>query len=182
MKNKKIVCLGDSLTQGYQINEANRWTNLLQNEFAANIINCGISGDTTNGMLARCETVLLQYKPTHIIILGGTNDLWFGLKNEYILSNIHAMIRQASNYNAIPVVGIPTTILNNKERNFVKENYLERITNFQDMLEAYCLVDNQKTIPFYKNMNASHFLEDGLHPNEAGQIIIKNNVLSFFLN
>ena len=177
MSNYKILCLGDSLTQGYNTEENSRWTDLLQNEIDAKVINCGISGDTTNGMLARCERLLVSHKPTHLIILGGTNDLWFGLSNELIIANIYAMIKQAIYNNTIPIVGIPTTIVNAKERNFTKENYLERITKFQDLLSAFCLVDNQQVISFSENMTKDHFLEDGLHPNKAGQMVIKNTVL-----
>ena len=86
----KLVCLGDSLTEGYEIDNNKSWTELLQKELNVEVINAGISGDTTSGMLARCEKLLLEHQPSHLIIFGGTNDLWFGLKDEFILSNIHA--------------------------------------------------------------------------------------------
>ena len=38
------------------------------------------SGDTTAGMLARCERLLMEHQPSHMLVIGGTYDLWFGLK------------------------------------------------------------------------------------------------------
>jgi lysophospholipase L1-like esterase len=177
MLHHKILCLGDSLTQGYGLSLELRWTNLLEQDINATVINCGINGDTTAGMLARCERLLLEHKPTHLIVLGGTNDLWFGLSNAVILSNIHAIIRQARHYNAIPFVGILTSMMHVNEQNFLNENYSKRISEFKEVLAAYCHTKEQPSIPFNKNMKSAHFLEDGIHPNEEGQIIMKQNVL-----
>ena len=48
-----IVCLGDSLTEAYIINNKDCWVELLQAKLPQNFINSGISGDTTAGMLSR---------------------------------------------------------------------------------------------------------------------------------
>ena len=93
-KETKIVCMGDSLTEGYGIPKNTRWTSLLEKDYEIDVVNAGISGDTTTGMLSRCERLLIEYNPSHLLILGGTNDLWFGLKDEFILSNIHNRISQ----------------------------------------------------------------------------------------
>ena len=146
----KLLCLGDSLTEGYEINVDVRWTNLLQEDLSTEIVNCGISGDTTTGMLARCERLLLKHQPTHIIIFGGTNDLWFGLKDEFILSNIHAMRRQSKYHNIESIVGIPTPSVNLNELNIKKSfkySILEtRKTNINNSFEY--LVDNVKMNEF----------------------------------
>ncbi|MFT6707865.1 MAG: acyl-CoA thioesterase-1, partial [Flavobacteriales bacterium] len=53
MQIKKLVTLGDSLTEGYNIDKLKRWTKLLHQKHNLEIINSGISGDTTTGMLSR---------------------------------------------------------------------------------------------------------------------------------
>jgi acyl-CoA thioesterase-1 len=171
----KLLCLGDSLTEGYEINLDVRWTNLLQKDLRIEIVNCGISGDTTSGMLARCECLLLKHQPTHIIIFGGTNDLWFGLKDEFILSNIHAMRRQSKYYDVIPIVGIPTPSVNLNELNMVHENYSECLRSFKSTLIEYCEEDEQPIIDFGLQMLPEHYLDDGLHPNEKGQKVMLKN-------
>ena len=168
----KLLCLGDSLTEGYEMDLTKRWTDQLQNSLPVEVINCGISGDTTAGMLARCSKLLQAHQPDYLIVLGGTNDLWFGLKDEYILANIHAMTRQARYLNVETIVGIPTPSVNLVELNVVHENYSECIRSFCRTLMRYCKSEERPYIDFSINMQNDHFLEDGVHPNEAGHAIM----------
>ena len=174
--NMKLLCLGDSLTEGYDIPKSSRWTHLLRDQLKIEVINAGISGDTTAGMLARCERLLIEHKPSDLLILGGTNDLWFGHKDEMIMSNIHAIRRQARYHNIIPIVGIPTPSMSINDLNLVHENYSECIRSFQNALINYCNDDDQDIIDFSLKMKAEHFLDDGIHPNEEGQKIMMQNV------
>lgn len=180
--NKKLLCLGDSLTEGYEIPRNLRWTDLLRNDLNIEVINCGIGGDTTAGMLSRCERLLLEYEPTHVIILGGTNDLRFGLKDEHILSNIHAMTRQVKFYNSKPLIGIPSPSINLNELNLIHENYSECIRSFQVVLINYCIQDNLDYIDFSKGLTENHFFPDGVHLNEKGQIVMKENAKTRLLD
>ena len=49
----KLICIGDSLTFGYGVRPSQRWTRLCAQETGWEIVNKGISGDTTGGMLVR---------------------------------------------------------------------------------------------------------------------------------
>ena len=49
----KLICIGDSLTFGYGVRPFQRWTRLCAQETGWEIVNEGISGDTTGGMLVR---------------------------------------------------------------------------------------------------------------------------------
>jgi len=178
MENAKILCIGDSLTFGYEIESSNKWTTLLAQQLKLEIINCGVNGDTTAGMLARFESCLGDYNPTHIIIMGGTNDLWFGLKDELIISNIHAMARLAKHNGSEAIIGIPTPYFNLNELNFVQENFSECIRSFKRTLMDYCLLKEISFIDFSLNLTASHVLDDGLHLNEQGQNIMMKNALN----
>jgi lysophospholipase L1-like esterase len=172
----KLLCLGDSLTEGYGIEAGQTWVNLVKKDLKIEVVNAGISGDTTAGMLSRCEPLLLKHKPTHIIILGGTNDLWFGLRDEFIISNIQAISRHAKHYGVEVLIGLPTLSYNLNEANFVQENYSECIRHFRSKLIRYCNLEDKPYIDFSDNMVVEHFLNDGLHPNRSGQIIMMGNV------
>ncbi len=175
MGNTKILCIGDSLTFGYEIESPNKWTYLLAQQLKIDIINCGVNGDTTAGMLSRFEGQLIKHNPTHVIIMGGTNDLWFGLKDELIITNIHAMARLAKHNNIEVIIGIPTPYFNLNELNFVQENFSECIRSFKITLVDYCLQKETPFIDFSVDLNINHFLEDGLHPNTEGQKIMMKN-------
>ena len=81
----KIVFLGNSITQGLL-----RHTDKL---FGSNIVNRGISGDHTDGVLARLEEII-HYKPKAVFLLIGVNDLFEDNRSrpertpEYVANNI----------------------------------------------------------------------------------------------
>lgn len=174
----KVLCLGDSLTETYGINPDLGWVNLLKQNYKIESVNAGICGDTTSGMLARCEQLLLKHQPTHLILLGGTNDLWFGLKDEFIISNIQAISRHAKYHGVDAVIGLPTLSCNLNELNFIQENYSECIRHFRSTLIRYCDLEEKPYIDFSINMTTAHYLDDGLHPNENGQIVLLENAIN----
>lgn len=175
----KILCLGDSLTEAYGVPREKGWVHLVAKELGITMVNAGISGDNTTGMLGRCEHLLIEHKPSHMIVMGGTNDILFGLKNEIIISNIHAMSRYARYHGADCIVGIPTPIMNIEEFNFIGEHVQKRLESFQQTLINYCKDDEKAFIDFSKSVNPEHFLEDGVHLNESGHIQMKNVVATF---
>ena len=81
----KIVFLGNSITQGLL-----RHTDKLSGN---NIVNRGISGDHTDGVLARLEEII-HYKPKAVFLLIGVNDLFEDNRSrpertpEYVADNI----------------------------------------------------------------------------------------------
>ena len=176
MKNIKLLCIGDSLTFGYEVPEEKRWTNLLSNELNIDVLNEGINGDTTSGILNRLLPKFREFKPSHVFILGGTNDLWFGLKNEFILSQIYAMCKQALHYNIIPIVGIPTPCFNTEEYNLIGENYTSRIKIFQDDLVKFCLLKEIEFINLNEDILQEYFMDDGIHFNHDGHVFVMNKL------
>ncbi|MCD8140286.1 MAG: hypothetical protein LUE17_11010 [Planctomycetaceae bacterium] len=47
----KILCLGDSLTFGTGVTRSNAWTTLVHKQTGYEVVNRGVPGDTTGGML-----------------------------------------------------------------------------------------------------------------------------------
>ncbi len=176
MNTLKIICIGDSITFGSDVENPQKWTTLLGEELNIEVINCGINGDTTTGMLSRFEHLIETHNPTHAIITGGTNDLWFGLKDEQIISNIYAMVQLAKHKEVKSIIGIPTPFFNLNELNFVQENFSECIRSFKNTLIGFCTSEGFSYIEFSNNLFQGHFLEDGLHPNHKGHKIMFNNV------
>jgi lysophospholipase L1-like esterase len=82
-RKHEIVFLGNSIT------EAGEWQELVP----GNVINRGISGDVTFGVIARLDEVLSS-KPDKIFLLIGINDLKRGLPAQMILKNYQRIIRQ----------------------------------------------------------------------------------------
>ena len=84
---KTIVCHGDSLTEGADLEKSYTWPQLVENKVKVTVLNRGIGGDTSGGLLARFQQDVVQNKPDLVVILSGTNDLWWDLDINLILDN-----------------------------------------------------------------------------------------------
>ena len=70
----KLLCLGDSLTYGYDVRPQERWTTLVSNRSTIEIDNKGQCGDTTAGMVFRLHQLdLIGYDA--FFVMGGSNDI-----------------------------------------------------------------------------------------------------------
>ena len=76
----KIVCIGDSFTDGFGVERKYAWPAVVSTMLGVEVVNCGISGDTTIGMVARFYHEVLPERPSHVIVTGGGNDRWFNLE------------------------------------------------------------------------------------------------------
>jgi lysophospholipase L1-like esterase len=74
---RSIVCFGDSLTVGMinGVGPNQPYTAHLQNMVTVDVINAGVSGDTTADALSRVEGDVLSHNPQIVIIQFGGNDL-----------------------------------------------------------------------------------------------------------
>jgi acyl-CoA thioesterase-1 len=92
----RILCLGDSLTAGYGVTAGEDYPALLQQRlrqqgFSHQVINAGLSGDTTAGGLRRLEW-LLRETPTIAIVALGANDGLRGLSTQEMKHNLSEII------------------------------------------------------------------------------------------
>ena len=106
----RIVCIGDSMTFGYKIPRAKTWIALVQQQLGVELINCGVTGDTSGGMLARFERALLENRPDAVFIMGGVNDLINGAWIGTVQSNLAAMAHQAMARQIVPILTVPAPL------------------------------------------------------------------------
>ena len=93
----KLLILGDSLSAGYGLLQAQSWVSLLQNIWLdenrkVEVINAAISGETSDGGLARLPRLLDQHAPTHVLIELGGNDGLQGHNVTKLQENLSKMI------------------------------------------------------------------------------------------
>jgi PAS domain S-box-containing protein len=105
-----LICIGDSLTEGADIPVGHTWPALAANALSLKVVNGGIGGDTTGGMLSRFYPQVAAEKPAFVLIMGGTNDLWWGLDVNSILANLFSMVVQARHHGIAPVIGVPLPV------------------------------------------------------------------------
>lgn len=186
-KNKiyKIVCLGDSLTAEYEISKENSWVHLLGENLDISCINKGIPGDTTGGMLSRLKYDVIDLKPSHVILLGGTNDLYHRIAFNHIISNLTAIARQLKFHNIQTIIGFPPPIFANsaEDQNEVFESEMvlsRKIIEFKSLLKQFVKEDDQPFIDFSEGMTREHLMPDGVHSNKRGHQLMFENALQIF--
>lgn len=171
----KLACMGDSLTNGHGLPSQLCWTNILAESLNIEVANYGISGDTSGGMVGRFQNMLATENPSHVFVMGGTNDLSFGLPDNIILSNIKTMTRQARHLDIPFIIGIPSTFYPSGEAKLYEINvdqFQDRLNGYQSKVRKFIAIDKCPSIDFSYGLECQHFLEDGIHPNELGQEIM----------
>ena len=111
----RLICIGDSLTFGYGVHLSQRWTRLCAQETGWELVNEGINGDTTGGMLARMQGgVLAELREgglgadrPYVLLMGGSNDVFYSGSDAAARGNMGAMIHQLFSVGVLPMVGIP---------------------------------------------------------------------------
>ena len=187
---KTLICIGDSLTEGTDIPVGHTWPALVGNTLNMKVVNCGIGGDTTAGMLARFHSEVVVRQPAFAFIMGGTNDLWWGLDINAILANLFSMVVQARHCKIAPVMALPLPVHAGlaSQNDFSPpwdgydrftrqlERLTEKITRYAHESEVV-LVDLYR--PFFSDEGGVHgelFLADGLHPNGKGHQTVATTI------
>jgi len=174
---KTILCFGNSLTAGYGLDdESTAWPSLLQErldslDISYEVVNAGLSGETTSGGLNRIEWVLSQ--PVDLFFLElGANDMLRGLDVSATKENLTRLLDKVkAKYPDIPIV--IAGMLSPPNMGPAYEASFNKI--FPDLASKY----NATLIPFFLNGvagDASLNLPDGKHPNVAGQKIVLETV------
>lgn len=188
----KIVCIGDSITYGYNIEPGQTWINLAIQKTGHKIINCGINGDTSGGMLARFYDDVITEKPDYVHIMGGVNDIICISNPDIVKPNIMAMISQAQNANIIPVLGISTGIviddIPEEWRYLTDYRQIERLLlEYESWLLHISKTFEIDTINYRKALSDSPYgqtpamlFSDGLHPNELGAGYMAEAFVQYF--
>ena len=107
----RIVCMGDSLTYGYGVKRAAAWPALVSHMLEdVEMVNRGISGDTTSGMMSRFEKDVLGEKPQMMFLMGGSNDIFFSHSISVAKNNIAAMVNRCFYERIRVALGVPFEI------------------------------------------------------------------------
>ncbi|RJL08216.1 arylesterase [Paracoccus siganidrum] len=96
----RLVALGDSLTQGYGLPPEDGFTAQLERWLAAQgrevqVVNAGVSGDTTAGGRSRVGWALADGADAMLVTLGG-NDLLRGVDPSVSRDNLDAILTEAA--------------------------------------------------------------------------------------
>ena len=176
--SKKVLFLGDSLTEGYGVAKESAYPIVLkevlkkQHKIDITVLNGSVSGSTTASSLSRLKW-FLRARPEILILALGANDGLRGIDLASSKENLSKTISLAKEKGlTIVLAGM-----------YIPPNYGPKYTSefkqmYQDLQKKFDLV----LIPFLlegvaanKDLNIS----DGIHPNELGHKKIAQNLIPF---
>ena len=170
----RVVFLGDSITDGWRLNEyfADR-----------DFLNRGISGQITGQMLGRMESDVIKLKPAVMLVLGGTNDIARGVPVSIIEDNLTA-IADLADFHQVKVILASVLPVSDYHKD-VNPNYeMTRtrppatIRTLNDWIRNFCARRDFIYLDYYSQMvDTDGYLkadiaDDGLHPNSVGYRIM----------
>jgi acyl-CoA thioesterase-1 len=170
----RIAILGDSLTAGLGLRQSQAYPTLLQQRLddeglGYEVVNAGVSGDTSAGGLARLDWALQGDVRILIVALGG-NDALRALPTDQLRDNLATVIERAQ------ARGI-TVVLAGMEAppNFGRDY----IVAFHQVYPALAARYHVALVPFLlagvAGIDALN-QPDGMHPTAAGARIVADNV------
>jgi len=173
---KRILILGDSLSQGFGLRSTQAYPTLLIEKLRAaglnfEITNASQSGGTTDGGLRRLPAHLKRKIDIFILELG-INDAFRGVPIAQIRNNLQAIIDmvKARNPNRrIIIAGMQLP-------NYAEDDY---VFGFAEIYTDLAAKNNSSLIPYLlEGVGGDPLLNqsDRVHPNGAGQKILAENV------
>ena len=175
-KRARVVILGTSLTAGLGLDPAQAYTTLLQEKadsagLRVNIVNAGLSGETSAGALRRASWVLDQ--PAEAIVLEvGANDGLRGVDPDSTYANLTALISQIrASQPSARILLVQMEAPTNLGRDYT--------TQFHN---AYARVARDAKVPLLPFLlegvagNPRLNQGDGIHPNAEGSRLVANTM------
>jgi acyl-CoA thioesterase I len=172
---RTIVVFGDSLSSGYGLPAGSGWVTLLEQRLARDkfdyrVVNASLTGETTLGGRNRIEAVLKAHRPEILIVALGGNDGLRGWPLEDTRRNLAAIVAAGRAAGArVLIVGMQ-----------IPPNYgPDYARGFSRVFTEVARQQNAALVPFMLAGFAEQtamFQADGIHPSEAAQGIMLDNI------
>jgi len=184
-----ILCFGDSLTAGFQSptpenlsGQETPYGHFLQEwiQGAAEIRVSGICGELTSEMAMRFRRDVVRQQPSHVVLLGGTNDLGWNAQPAEIMKNLIEMYEMACLSHIQPIaVTVPSLRVDvtggGPDAEAWLRQHLSRRAELNGLIQEYALSNNLLWIDLFgatvdsaSGQLAEPYSNDGLHLSTAG--------------
>ena len=174
-----IVAVGDSLTEGLRVEEEFAYPAVLEDKlkkqgYSYQVVNAGVSGETSSGTLSRIKWIL-TLNPDIVILVIGANDGFRGIGPELIKSNIRTIVQRLKEKDVVVVLGGMQIVQN------LGQHYTAA---FSALYPEVAQSENIIFIPFFlADVAADRKLNqpDGIHPTAEGYQVIVDNMLPYVI-
>lgn len=184
-----VVCVGDSLTVGFQSPSRENpggietpYGRFLQERLGGEVLVhiSGVCGEVTKDMVERFRRSVAGRKADYVVILGGTNDIEGGVSPEQIMANLTALYELTVKAGGVPIpVTVPSIRMEGNwsvsDASAWKVRYLDPRTVLNRLIRNYAeshslaVVDLfSATLDSESGQLAAIYSNDGLHFTTAG--------------
>lgn len=201
---ERVVCIGDSITEGIADPYGIGWVGRLNQKYSELapdrwlFTNLGVAGDTSADIQHRLISEAIYRSPQRLILSAGLNDLIIRLLPQDSgsrMSTNHSKQTWKNIFNIVKKLAIPCIVLgltpvnedklplvykpiDNNDHGFDIKNI--QIHEYERMLYSETLLAGLQFIPLSKKLSDTGYLgtlNDGLHPNEHGYSMIANIIM-----
>ncbi|MBD8892130.1 arylesterase [Roseibium litorale] len=171
----KLVVLGDSLSAGYLLGAGEGFPEQLQQAlkekgYDVEVVNAGVSGDTSSGGLSRLDWSVGPDADAVIVELGA-NDMLRAIPPEKTRENIGTIVSRLKER------GVAVLIAGMMAQRNLGDDYAEAFDRiFPEVAKAH----DALLYPFFLEgiaLDPSLNLADGMHPNAEGVSVMVRNML-----
>ena len=191
----ELICLGDSLTYGYGVRSAQRWSTLVGQALQCEVTNLGICGDTTGGMLVRLNTEIMPKlrnrtpgQRPFVLLMGGVNDIFYSGTDIGARANMGAMLQELLTAAARCVLLSPLAVsfdtLTPEWREMIRPACETQIAAYHSWQAAFCRTFHVPYIELYDLLRGPdgkplpELYLDGLHPTAEGHRLMARRILA----
>lgn len=170
-----ILVLGDSLSAGYGLTPGQGWVSLLQQRlkkegYGHRVVNASVTGETTDGGLARLDRALATHKPGIVVLELGGNDGLRGLPVSRVEANLGLLISRSR------AAGAQVLLLSVRMPTNYGPQYTTAYQRIYDDLRAKYQVGVGALMSPEVALDLTYFQPDGIHPNARAQPLLLDNV------
>jgi acyl-CoA thioesterase-1 len=172
----RLLCFGDSLITGHGLPQGRAFPAQLERalrkaDYSVEVVNAGVSGETSDGGAARLEWVLSGGDFTHALVVLGANDALRGLDPGRMETNLEQILDILQGHD-IPVLLAGVRAPRNLDKTYRKR--------FEAVFPRLATRFDVRFYPhFLKDVAARPELNqgDGIHPNAEGFGVVVSNIL-----
>lgn len=174
-----IIALGDSLTSGLGVDLDRNYPAQLQKKLEAEgynyqVVNAGVSGETSSGTLSRLNWILSQ-NPDIVILETGANDGLRGIDTTLIEKNLKEILYILKERGVVTVLA-GMEMLRNLGGEYISEfnKVYPRVAMETGVIFVPFFLEGVATVQSLNNA-------DGIHPNEEGYTLITENLFPYIV-
>ena len=143
--------------------------------FRVVVVNKGVNGDSTDGMLERFGRSVAPEEPDYVILWAGINDLYAGRDPQQIAGNVVELAERTVQVGAVPIHCAVTPVEGSPHLN-------ERIRELNSLIREHC---EEKGFPYVDLYAATagpdlrlvpRYSDDGVHLSQEGYNVVARTI------